>query len=121
MKPFRVLVIKPDLSLEEKKLSSWDGIVKTVAQPESYKPSLEVLQLGDNLVALIDEDGKARRLEMNPLATTVVRLRLLLVGRTMLPGDFISGNAVFVTEGKDGVFYDVPDTLASRIRLLMEK
>jgi hypothetical protein len=61
----------------------------------------QAFTLSDDLCVYIDEDGKA----MNMVATILVRSLLSRSGRMLLPGDTLSGTAVFL--GHDGG--DVPE------------
>lgn len=82
----------------------YDGIKQALAEGH-----LEVLCLRHDVVCYIDEDGKAKNLERNIHATFVVELMLLQDGRQMLPGDYISGTAVFIGATADGEEADLPE------------
>jgi hypothetical protein len=85
------IVITPDGSVSLENLDGWKGIKRAIGG--GY---LEALAVGHDFTAYIDEDGKAKELEQNLVATKVVCTMLSKVGRVMFPGDFISGTLVIV-------------------------
>lgn len=63
---------------------------------------LEALPVGEDFLCLIDEDGKAKNLPFNPLATNIIQAMLAKRGRSLLPDDWIVGHAIFVSVDEDG-------------------
>ena len=63
---------------------------------------LEALPVGEGFLCFIDEDGKAKQLPPNELATNVIQAMLAKRGRSLLPGDGIVGPAIFVSVDEDG-------------------
>ncbi len=68
----------------------------------------QCLPVGEDFTVFIDEDGKAKGLPRNQRAEDIIRRMLDKVDRTLIPGDFIVGPAVFVgLDGGDEV--DLPE------------
>jgi hypothetical protein len=91
----KAVVIAANGHAEVKQLDGWNGI-----KTELNGGYLELVPLSDDVVLYVDEDGIAKGLPRNDLATTVVRNALAKVGRTLLPGDYIKGTAVFVGQAE---------------------
>ena len=58
---------------------------------------IEVLQFGDGSIMVLNEEGKLIGLPYNPLATLYAKARV-----DLLPGDYIAGDAVVVSQQEMG-------------------
>jgi len=73
---------------------------------------LECLPVGKDFVCYVDEEGIYKGLLLNQRATVIVQQMLRKLGRTLIPGDFIKGTAVFIgqkMEDEGMVECDLPD------------
>lgn len=115
------IVITPDGEISVKEINDWEGI-----KAELNDAYLELISLG-GFNAYVDEEGKSKGLEPNPVASVVVQTLLRSLGRTLTPGDFISGNIVFLGQKaadnpEDGwVEGDLPHEIIDRILLIADK
>lgn len=88
---------------------------------EQFKPLvggwLEMLYLGDDVRAYINEEGKGLGLSANGFGDAYVRLCLDRTGRTLLPGDYIAGPVVLLgPPDEEGEETDVPDRVLDELR-----
>ena len=58
---------------------------------------IELLQCGDGSIMILNEEGKLIGLPRNPLATVYAQARV-----DLLPGDYIAGDAVIVSQQEMG-------------------
>jgi len=68
--------------------------------------------------AYVDEDGKAKSLQYNKVATNFIQKRLATIGRQLLPGDYIAGPMIVYgspTEDNLGVESDVDDYVVEEL------
>ncbi len=72
---------------------------------------LEALPVGEGFTVFIDEDGKAKGLPHNERAESIIRAMLSVYGRSMLPGDYIVGPAIFVGIDDEGNECDLPTSV----------
>lgn len=86
---FLAAVFTPDNKVRLKRVAGWDGAVR-----ELNGGDIEWVPLLPDLVALVDEEGIAKGLPRNRLATDELMKLPEEVGRVFLPGDFIKGVAV---------------------------
>lgn len=88
----RAIVVQPNGTVEVKSLAGYNDI-----KAELNDGWLELVPVGDNDFCLyVDEDGIAKQLPRNQVATDAVTRMLAKLGRGLLPGDFIKGPAVFI-------------------------
>ena len=91
MRAIVVWSIHDSVVIEQKDFKDWEDIKK-----ELNGGYLEMLPVGEDFTVYIDEDGKGKILPYNPGATAIIKAMLCQAGRTLLPGDYIVGPAVFV-------------------------
>ena len=84
------VVIKPNHHPELVQLNGYEDFKN--ALDGGY---LEAVGLAENVVCYVDEDGIAKELPFNPVATAVVRMALAKLERDLIPGDYIKGTAIF--------------------------
>lgn len=87
----QVAVIDDTGSVALRDVDGWNGIKEVL--DGAY---IEPLSMGDNWAMYVDEDGIAKGLKRNDLATDIAVKALAKVGRMLIPGDFIKGKAVLV-------------------------
>jgi hypothetical protein len=89
----KTVVVTPDCKTEIKYLDGWDGIKELIGAD-----MLEIVNLGKGNCAYIDEEGKEKQLSANAIATGVVCRALDRRNHMLLPGDYLAGTVVFVSE-----------------------
>lgn len=99
----RCVVIRPGEAPVIRNLKGWSGI-----KAELGGGYLELVPVGRNFTLYVDEDGIARGLPLNPLATRLARGMLAAAGRQLLQGDYIKGVAVFCGSRANGAECDLP-------------
>lgn len=87
----RVAVVKSDGRTVVKQLDDWKAI-----RAEIDGAFLESVPLTPGFICYVDEDGIAKGLPRNQIATEIIERALAKVGRSLFAGDFIKGTAVFV-------------------------
>jgi hypothetical protein len=78
-----------------KQVEGWNGI-----KAELNDGYLEPVYLGNGIVMYVDEDGIAKGLPRNDIATIMTMNLLAEQGRSLMPGDYIKGGAVFVGQAE---------------------
>lgn len=89
-------------------LKEVDGYKGLVAEVGGY---IELVGVGEDFSCYVNEDGIALGLSRNEAATKVVTNMLDNVGRSLLPGDYIKGAAVFCGASENGEDTDIPDNV----------
>jgi hypothetical protein len=108
----RTIIVHPDGKVEDMSTEGWKDFKKILNDA-----FLEPITLADNVCCYVDEDGRLKGLLKNELATNAVTSILEKIGRTLLPGDYIKGIAIFVgtkmsENPEDGLIEtDLPDAV----------
>ena len=89
--PNRVVIVQPDGTVQIKSIGGYTDI-----QAELNGGWLERVPIGAEFNLYVDEDGIAKQLPRNQVATDVVTRMLAKLERTLFPGDYIKGAAVFI-------------------------
>lgn len=107
MSPIRAVVVYPDDRAEITYLEGFEGIQNIVG---GYVERVGL----DGCTCYVDEDGISKGLLRNQLATAALQTMLQRIDRSLLPGDYVKGVAVFVGESMtdDGVVEsDLPEII----------
>jgi hypothetical protein len=111
----KAIVVKPDGRTTIKELGGW-----SVIQAEIDGVHLELIEL-PGFACYVDQNGIAKGLSRNQTATNIVERALAKVGRSLLPGDFIKGTAVFVgrsvVDDPEARLWDVSAGNAQRVEV----
>lgn len=91
-KPMKAVIVKADRTVRIAELNGWDDIKLAIGGD----PFLQALPVGLDFTQYVDEDGIARGLPRNEVATNITKAMLKKLGRLMLPGDYIKGTAVYI-------------------------
>lgn len=96
----RAVVIEPGRQPMVVDVDGFDGCKKLLN--DAY---IEQITLFDDLVCRIDEDGKAKELKVNAIATQRIQRMLRDTGRSLMPFDFLVGTVIIIGQkyGDDGM------------------
>ena len=73
---------------------------------------IEHVSIGNSVHMYCNEEGKLEGLPLNVFATAFVQHKLAQVGTSLLPGDVLVGNLIFLSSDEDGKDTDVPQAFA---------